>query len=137
MSYKKIKCPFCRAEITNGGAARTSHMRKHVRAGDLDEDYKDGGLQWSKNGKVYAFPKVVKREPEPLGRILSEQTNSNWKYCTTDATCMRIGGKVYAFCTKCGEKVKGAESNADDRFYSFHCTCSKTILIAKRSIPEA
>ena len=30
-SYPKIKCPICGEEISNGGAAKWSHMSKHER----------------------------------------------------------------------------------------------------------
>ena len=36
-TYPRRSCPICRAHISTNGLAWTSHMRKHVRAGEALE----------------------------------------------------------------------------------------------------
>jgi hypothetical protein len=43
------KCEFCNQTISKFGAARTSHLRKHVREGILEEKRTENGLQFVKS----------------------------------------------------------------------------------------
>ena len=46
---KSTRCEICDKPISKFGAARTSHLRKHVREGVLEEKRTENGLQFVKN----------------------------------------------------------------------------------------
>lgn len=70
MQYSTIKCHICGQEISSGGAARTAHMRKHVRLGEAVEVKKNGKLEFHKPGmeQIYVEPEpfaFLGQQPEP------------------------------------------------------------------------
>ncbi len=46
---KSTRCEFCDQPISKFGAARTSHLRKHVREGIIEEKRTENGLQFVKS----------------------------------------------------------------------------------------
>jgi len=48
-TISNTKCKFCDQPISKFGAARTSHLRKHVREGIIEEKRTENGLQFVKS----------------------------------------------------------------------------------------
>lgn len=132
MTYKKIKCPFCDAEITSGGAARTSHMRSHVRKGELTEEDTGSGLEWvTKKGERIVFDKP-KKVYHRVGSATGLKSLDLPSRIQVEVIETKHG--AYAFCPSCGKKTKLLECPADDRFRAARCGCGKTSLVSRRYI---
>ena len=134
-----FKCPVCGKEMSNAGAGRTAHMRKHVKEGTAteDKDPKTGKLVFTSTGK----------EPEIPGEI-------NWE--TYEDRSAHRGGKysdpripvnirIYEDkfqiqCRKCKKWINARQCNADERFLAVSCKCDKkghVTLASKRFISKA
>ena len=63
MKYKEITCEVCGQSISSGGAARTAHMRKHVREGEMEEVKKGNKLEFVRIGIHREYVEPVLRQP--------------------------------------------------------------------------
>ena len=82
MSYDTEVCPICTSlgvekEVSVGGAARTSHMRAHVRRGEAKETKHEGKLLFLPINETEEYI-----DPEPYAKLghepLSHQPDGVW-----------------------------------------------------------
>lgn len=64
MAFSKENCAICGREISTGGAAKTSHMRSHVRNGEATESKHNDRLVFT---PVSVIPEYV--DPEPYVKL--------------------------------------------------------------------
>jgi hypothetical protein len=110
-TFKKIQCTVCRHEISTGGAAYTSHMRKHVKNKEVMEFKQGNKLIFMTEIECRTYMDqcpyaIIGNEP------LLEQPKDVWEIPQISNEMPMIDPSAY-FITS-GEAVKKAEKLVQD-----------------------
>jgi len=121
-------CIVCGAEISEIAAARTSHLRKHVRDGSLSETQdKKGKLVFKATGKD---PKEKEENVHIWGGFHRKTQTFESR---PPVTAKNKKDKIYIKCKECGKLSKSRRFVADQRFISIIC-CDKTTVFPQRCL---
>jgi hypothetical protein len=114
MQYEREPCPICGNSMSKGGAARTSHMRAHVRKGEAKEEKVDGKLTFL---PAEGIPGVYV-EPEPFAKLgqtpLPHQPKNVWDATEAIEDLPAIDPKMYYITS--GEGVRKADKLVRDLY---------------------
>jgi len=109
MKFKTTKCEICGGPVSQGGAAYTSHMRKHVRKAEATEYTRNGKLVFIKAG-------INITDTEPYAKLGNEplpgQPKDVWEIPDIKTELPAVDPHAY-FVTS-GEAVKKAEKLVQD-----------------------
>ena len=113
MAYETGPCPICSKVISMGGAARTSHLRAHVRREEAKEELIDGKLVFT---SLIGEPKYETMEPyAKLGsEQLPHQQKNVWDATEALAELTAIDPKTYYITS--GEGVRKADKLVRDLY---------------------
>ncbi|MBD3404690.1 MAG: hypothetical protein GF411_00985 [Candidatus Lokiarchaeota archaeon] len=139
-NYDKFTCPICGDKVSNAGAARTSHLRKHVREGKVKE--------FSDDGHLY-FVSVKDNEIIRVGEPTKSSSPHQWMSFHTTMKCdprKRITAKfcdenVFIECRNCGKSHKAIPATFEERdkhrFYKINCPdCDSLTLFPTRFVKK-
>ena len=141
--YPMIRCPFCKDEISSGGAGRTAHMRKHVRQGDLLEKKEDTGLVWfTRSGDRVEFQDATsRRAADHQARMMESAIRQRIHAVKVDPAPEAQGriedGEVLVVCRSCGEENPAERLTTDKRLWSARCDCGGLTFYPHRRVREA
>lgn len=111
MEFKKIKCFICNEDISEGGAAFTSHARMHVRKGEAVEHTRNGKLVFIKAG-------INITDTEPYAKLgndpLPGQPKEVWELPEIKTEFPEIS--PYKYFETSGEAVKKADKLLSDLY---------------------
>ena len=128
----EFECPVCKKKMSNAGAGRTSHMRKHVKEETATEsrDEKTGKLVFTPTGKEPKLHKNIFIDRSHLrgGQFNDPRRKINFKADKKE--------RITIECWSCGKWQEPREF-ADDRFVSIQCECKQVSLVAKRALCKA
>ena len=115
MAYEEGPCPICSKKISMGGAARTSHLRAHVRRGEAKEERSEGKLIFT---SLIDKPKKSYQSMEPFAKLgedpLSHQQKNVWDATEALADLSAIDPKTYYITS--GEGVRKADKLVRDLY---------------------
>ena len=111
MVHKKSNCPICNCLVSEGGAARTSHMRMHVRKGEAIEHKRKSALVFLKAGiNITDIEPYAKLGNDPL----PGQPKGVWELPDIKTEFPALDPSSY-FITS-GEAVKKADKLVQDAY---------------------
>jgi len=109
MKFNTARCEICNGSISQGGAAYTSHMRKHVRNNEATEYQRNGKLVFIKAG-------INITDTEPYAKLGNEplpgQPKDVWEIPDIKTELPAIDPHSYYITS--GEAVKKAEKMVQD-----------------------
>jgi hypothetical protein len=146
-------CVVCEAPLAKFTAAKTSHMRKHVRDGSIKEKKdKSGRLEWFTTGKAPQAPQAPQAKKIPVQFKSRYHSKSHIERQQVVAKSNKKGD-IFIKCRTCGEwlsamvvkdivkdgkiqkNIKMTQDFADGRFICIICRdCNKITPFPKRAL---